>query len=242
MLDERDAVNEGLDTLNRRRPRPGLLWMFAFTMAVYAIAMLGGGGYWSLILVGLMLAGDLVLLRLRLLAGYLHRNVRPVATAVLIGHLLLLQLVHPGSTISGGILVWFCIIPLLATRFRFAPGELLALFGSLYAVLTARVMFKLITEETDRLTLIESTVLLSIFLVVVFLPMLGIAWGLTQRLERRFVTRWRAEAGRHRERLRMKRELEYARQIQLSMLPAPGTGPRLARRCRPVPACHRGRR
>jgi sigma-B regulation protein RsbU (phosphoserine phosphatase) len=50
--------------------------------------------------------------------------------------------------------------------------------------------------------------------------------GLSQLERRRFLAVWRREHSRHRERLRMREEIEYARKIQLSMLPqgAPDLG------------------
>jgi serine phosphatase RsbU (regulator of sigma subunit) len=46
-----------------------------------------------------------------------------------------------------------------------------------------------------------------------------LAMVLTQMEKRRFLQIWRTEYGRSRERLRMREEIEYARKIQLSMLP-----------------------
>ena len=48
---------------------------------------------------------------------------------------------------------------------------------------------------------------------------LAVSVGLTQLNRRRFLSVWRREYGRQRERLRMREEIEYARKIQLSMLP-----------------------
>jgi sigma-B regulation protein RsbU (phosphoserine phosphatase) len=54
---------------------------------------------------------------------------------------------------------------------------------------------------------------------LITLMLLGGAVWANHRQRRRFVMRWRSESRRHRDRLRMKQELEYAREIQLSMLP-----------------------
>lgn len=51
---------------------------------------------------------------------------------------------------------------------------------------------------------------------------LALSVGLTQINRRRFLSSWRREHARHRERLRMREEIEYARKIQLSMLPQGG--------------------
>lgn len=54
---------------------------------------------------------------------------------------------------------------------------------------------------------------------VVILICLIAAAGFTQISRRRFLAVWRKEHSRNRERLRMREEIEYARKIQLSMLP-----------------------
>jgi len=54
---------------------------------------------------------------------------------------------------------------------------------------------------------------------VLFTICFTFSWALNRRQEARFLARWRSESARHRDRLRMKQELEYAREIQLSMLP-----------------------
>ena len=48
---------------------------------------------------------------------------------------------------------------------------------------------------------------------------LALAVGLSQLERKRFLAVWRKEYARNRERLRMREEIEYARKIQLSMLP-----------------------
>jgi serine phosphatase RsbU (regulator of sigma subunit) len=57
---------------------------------------------------------------------------------------------------------------------------------------------------------------------IVSLVCLVAAAGFTQLSRRRFLAVWRRESSRHRERLRMREEIEYARKIQLSMLPQGG--------------------
>jgi serine phosphatase RsbU (regulator of sigma subunit)/uncharacterized membrane protein len=54
---------------------------------------------------------------------------------------------------------------------------------------------------------------------VVTVLCLATAVGLTQLERRRFLVIWRREHSRHRERQRMRQEIDYARKIQLSMLP-----------------------
>ncbi len=54
---------------------------------------------------------------------------------------------------------------------------------------------------------------------IVVLLCLAFSAGFSQLARRRFLEIWRKEHSRHRERLRMREEIEYARKIQLSMLP-----------------------
>jgi serine phosphatase RsbU (regulator of sigma subunit) len=54
---------------------------------------------------------------------------------------------------------------------------------------------------------------------VVVLICLAVSLGLTHIERRRFLGVWRRDHSRHRERMRMREEIEYARKIQLSMLP-----------------------
>lgn len=60
---------------------------------------------------------------------------------------------------------------------------------------------------------------LGVGLTFVVLSCLLIAAILSRLEQKRFLTIWRREHIRHRERLRMREEIEYARKIQLSMLP-----------------------
>ncbi len=209
-LGERDAVDTSFDHLNVRRLR-GVLWALAGVMSIYALVEYSQGGTVLGTLAGLGVVLDLVLVR-GLRAGRLQASVRQLAAAVLIGHLLVLQVFH-GEAGSGGVGVWFLVFPLLATRFRMAAGETVAMFASLYAVVVLRLVGESIVGKQAP-PLLALTVY-----ALAYLALFAFTWGATRRREGQFLSRWRAEAGRHRERLRMKQELEYAREIQLSMLP-----------------------
>jgi hypothetical protein len=215
LLDEQDAINQVLDWLNRRKLLHQL-WLFAAIAALYLVICLLESLFWRAALALLLIVVNLAMLRFRKL-DLIADNIRLVISIALVGHLLLLQLFH----LESNPVAWYCLFPLMAVRFRFATGELFALIGAMYAVLVART-------SIDSLVLKESPPLwtLFVFLAAGYLPCFGLGWWLTQRRVRRFLARWRTESGRHRDRLRMKRELESARQIQLSMLPrqAPDVG------------------
>jgi hypothetical protein len=209
LVGERTALDAFFDTINSRRIAQ-TLWFFACIQAVYAIVMFGSGEMTRGGVAGVVALCDLLLLRQRR-TPVITNNIRQTAAAVLIGHLAILQLFH--GTASGGIGFWFGLLPVLASRFRLTSGETVALFGSLYAVVAVRLVGEsLVTRQSPPFL---SLALFALFFIVCF----AVSWAVSRRQEARFLDRWRSESARHRDRLRMKQELEYAREIQLSMLP-----------------------
>lgn len=209
LVGERSALNTFFDIANGRRLGLTVIGL-AVVSAIYAIVMFASGSMTRGVVAGLVVIGDLLFLRYRLSPG-IARNLRQAVAAVLLGHLVLFQLFH-GSA-DGGIGFWFFAFPFLAVRFRLASGETVALFGSLYAVVAVRLVGEsLVTRQSPPFL---SLVLYGLLFIVCF----AVSWAMSRRLESRFLTRWRAESARHHDRLRMKQELEYAREIQLSMLP-----------------------
>ncbi len=209
LLGERTAVQRYFDEHNVRRLRL-VLWFFVVVMAGYALGGFVEGrplrGAVALVIV----LGDLLLLRGRTTA-FMTTSVRQAAAVVMLGHFFLLQVFHFDST--GAVVLWFLLFPILAARFRLADGEILALYGSLLAVLVLRLTIEVVL--TRQGVPFGRLIGYGLWFAVVCL----VAWRISRRAETRFLARWRRETGRHRERLRMKQELEYARQIQLSMLP-----------------------
>ncbi|MCU0302805.1 MAG: PP2C family protein-serine/threonine phosphatase [Thermoanaerobaculales bacterium] len=206
---ESTSLNAFFDLANARRLTQ-TLWFFVCTLGIYALVGFVDGSPVRGAVAGLALVVDLLLLRHRHRPA-VSRNIRQVSAAVLIGHLVALQLFHGAA--AGGIGGWFALLPLIATRFRLASGETAALFASLYAVIAVRLVGEsLLTRQSQPFLSLALYALL-------FIACFAGSWGASRRLEGRFVTRWRSEAARHRDRLRMKRELEYAREIQLGMLP-----------------------
>ena len=209
LVGERTALNTFFDITNSRRITM-ILWFFACTQAIYALVMFGSGAITRGVVAGLVVVADLLLLKNRN-SPAISRNIRQTAAAVLIGHLVVLQIFHGEA--SGGIGFWFVVVPVLASRFRLTSGETVALFGSLYAVVAVRLVGEsLITRQSPPFL---SLALYALFFIACF----AVSWAMTRRQEGRFLERWRSESARHRDRLRMKQELEYAREIQLSMLP-----------------------
>jgi hypothetical protein len=209
LVGERTALDRFFDVANARRLTL-TLWLLAGTMAIYAMVMFGSSSLTRGAVAGLVAVADLLLLKYRRTPA-LTSNLRQMVAAVLIGHLVLIQVFHGAA--SGGVGFWFFAFPLIAVRFRLASGETIALFASLFAVVAVRLV-------GESLVTRQSPPFLSLGLfALLFIACFAVSWGLSRRLESRFLARWRSESARHRDRLRMKQELEYAREIQLSMLP-----------------------
>ena len=209
LVGEQTALNAFFDHANGRRLTLTLVFL-ACTQAIYAVVMFASGSAIRGVIAGIVVIVDLLLLRWRSTPA-IRRSIRQAAAEVLIGHLFALQIFHGEA--SGGIGFWFAVFPILAARFRMATGETVALFASLYAVVAVRLVGEsLVTRQAPPFS---SLALYALLYIVCF----AVSWALSRRQEGRFLTRWRSESVRHRDRLRMKRELEYAREIQLSMLP-----------------------
>ncbi len=209
MLGERAAVRRYFDDINARRLNL-ILWALVAVAAGYGIEGFAEGRPLRAVVALALGLVDLLLVRARR-SPFLTANVRQVVASVLIGHFFILNLFHFDS--SGGVVMWFLLFPIMAARFRLAEGEILALFGSLLAVLVLRLTVEVVL--TKQGVPLGQLVGYGTWFAVVCL----VAWRQTRRQEARFLVHWRRETGRQRERLRMKQELEYAREIQLSMLP-----------------------
>ena len=92
LVGERTALDAFFDTINTRRIAQ-TLWFFTCIQAVYAIVMFGSGELTRGAVAGVVVLGDLLLLRHRN-APAVSRNIRQTAAAVLIGHLVVLQVFH----------------------------------------------------------------------------------------------------------------------------------------------------
>lgn len=95
----------------------------------------------------------------------------------------------------------------VAEALHWGPGGLQATGGAAMAVAGGGAMPATSLQEAE------------VIIAVATAACLATAGVLTQLDKRRFVAVWRREHSRSRERLRMREEIEYARKIQLSMLP-----------------------
>ena len=105
------------------------------------------------------------------------------------------------------------LLPLLVLFFRLTNPQLALVLLPWWAVSAGRdLVLALVGEHT-----LDLPALIGITILGIAVSM--ISSTLTTRRQREFVSSWRREHQRHRERLRMREELDDARRIQLSMLP-----------------------
>jgi len=113
----------------------------------------------------------------------------------------------------------FMLVVFLLLAFRLRMAEHLMLFAAFWVTavfpLTWVGMRRAMVPE-DQDAIVGVSILCAICLAT--------ALGVTQLERKKFLAVWRREHSRHRERLRMREEIEYARKIQLSMLPQTGPG------------------
>jgi serine phosphatase RsbU (regulator of sigma subunit) len=108
---------------------------------------------------------------------------------------------------------WFVIYPLLIIGFRFSTSERILVHGALFG-LVAIASFGLWVEGRSDL------VLPGIFVSAGYNAIaLAVGLWLTRRFRRSFLEEWSVARQAHQERDRMRQELDFAREIQLAMLP-----------------------
>lgn len=140
------------------------------------------------------------------------RNFRQVLLVFLFFQIVVLKFAT--SHAQDGDHVQFILAGFVLLAFRLRVSEYLMLF----AVFWGTAVFPLewiglrrVAVATDQ----DAVAAVSIMTLICMVT----AMGVTQLDRKRFLAVWRKEHFRHRERLRMREEIEYARKIQLSMLP-----------------------
>src|SRR3954466_6428251 len=145
------------------------------------------------------------------------RNFRQILLVYLFSQLLVLKLATSHARDSGHLP--FVLVVFLLLLFRLRASEHLML----YAALWVTAVFPLGWIGVQAATIDQDGLVLISVMVVICL---ATALGVTQLDRKRFLAVWRKEHSRHRERMRMREEIDYPRNIQLSMLPQ--AGPQLA--------------
>lgn len=110
-------------------------------------------------------------------------------------------------------LAWTIVLPLLMLPFRFNPSEFLLFHGGLASSIFFRELFFGSLTADRAWPLVIAAVVFNLIAVI------GEAL-LSRGFNRRVVGEWRTARGRYQESVRMRQELEFAREIQLSMLPS----------------------
>lgn len=208
-LPEEDALRAYSDGLNRQALFRLIL---ALVIALVAIALeaLFLGLYEHLILP----ACNLLALRWLYLSrekAWFERRFRTVLIVWLSLQLMLLRSVFLEPRQSFHWLDW--LLPTLVLLFHLPASRALIPLASLWALASGRhlLLSALDLEALDFTSLIGHGALIIVILSVVS--------SLRLRREHRFLALWRDGHRRHRERLRLREELDAARQIQLGMLP-----------------------
>lgn len=171
----------------------------AFTTRRYAVA--------GLVLINLLVIVGLIFVRRERFYSTWFRQ-------VLLGFFFLEMVVGKAATLGGETLPLFIPFAFVLIVFRLRLIEHLMIYGTLW-VLTVLPLDKSGLPSASALP--DGGDLAGITVVTILSAVLAMV--LTQVEKRRFLVVWRTEHARSRERLRMREEIEYARKIQLSMLP-----------------------
>jgi serine phosphatase RsbU (regulator of sigma subunit) len=133
---------------------------------------------------------------------------------ILLGFFFLEMVVGKAATLDGEILPLFIAVAYALIALRLRHIEHLMIYGTLWVVAVLPLDKSGLPSASalpDGGDVAGLTINVAITLV------LAMVLSLVEK--RRFLVVWRTEHGRSRERMRMREEIEYARKIQLSMLP-----------------------
>jgi Stage II sporulation protein E (SpoIIE) len=209
-LPEAVALQKHFDAKNYRVLRGALVAIALLALAGIAVSLVD-----SDTLRFALSVGDLVI-TLALFAaqheGFFERYFRQILVVYLF-----VQMVLPSlwsAQLGDSVVSAYPVLPVLLLFLRLRVAEHLVLFGTFWVVAVLRVA-GLLAPAAPAVPTAGLSIGLTLLVVVCFAGALAI----TQLERRRFLSGWRYEHLRARERLRMREEIEYARRIQLSMLP-----------------------
>lgn len=210
LLPESQAVRTFFDDINRA-VLYRLLGIVTLALLVMFFLLAIEGEYKALVVpvVSLILVRILYSLRD---TPWLRRHFPPTLVAYLIAQPLLVRLLFvywndvylPGDV--------FLAAPILLFRLRSSLTGLVV--SVMWAVTAGRDLLMTLLVEEHQFDLAWLTGYTALSLVLY-----SVSRAVTRRRLEDFLDRWRLENQRHRERLRMREELDQARRIQLSMLP-----------------------
>jgi hypothetical protein len=213
LLPEPLALQRHFDARNYRVFRWLLILVLFLSLAGIGVAAEGrDAAGLSIYTVNVLLCAALFVLRDR---EIFTRNFRQILLVFLFLQSIVLKFSTASAKGGDGMVPFFMLVFFfLVFRLRLAEHVMV------YATLWAAAVFPLAWVGVRRAASEPSSsggVVAAISIVSVLC--LALAAVLSQMERRRFLTGWRREYGRQRERLRMREEIEYARKIQLSMLP-----------------------
>ena len=133
--------------------------------------------------------------------------------AWILGVLVVEYIFHLAFSPGGGWIVWACIYPLVMVGLRLLPVEALLMHGTFVVATAVEAWLAARPKATHEF------IALAIVIVVINAILLAIELTATRRHRREFVERFRIEQSDLMERQRMREELRFAREVQLSMLP-----------------------
>ncbi|HKO01516.1 MAG TPA: PP2C family protein-serine/threonine phosphatase [Thermoanaerobaculia bacterium] len=143
------------------------------------------------------------------IAAVVSRNVRPWIIGILAVQYLLFMVFASRA----GWPTWAFLFPAVTFGFRFLAPEFVLLHGFFVAV---AIVEGLLVWQKSRMPLIAILVIATTSNAI----MLLVSFVSARRFKRDFLGRWRAEHESAVDRARMRDELHYARELQLSMLPS----------------------
>ena len=208
LLPEPLAVQRHFDAKNYRLFR-GLLFVVAILCLAGAASSAerkSGVGVAIFLAAFLLCIALFVFRRLELFS----RNFRQILLVYLFTQIVLLKFAT--APLAEGETAPFYAVAFVLLVFRLRFAEHLMLFAAFWAAAVFPLSWIGVRQEA-----IEQGEVIGVSIVT--LLWVFAAAGFTQLSRRRFLAVWRKESSRNRERLRMREEIEYARKIQLSMLP-----------------------
>lgn len=119
---------------------------------------------------------------------------------------------------TDNVVPWFIIYPMAMLLYRFSPSEFILLHGTYFAVAVVERWTAWAFGQTNQ-SLTDFVIPVCLGALSINAIVLGTELFLTRRFRRDFLREWKAARESYQERSRMRQELEFAREIQLSMLP-----------------------
>ncbi|HEV8578765.1 MAG TPA: PP2C family protein-serine/threonine phosphatase [Thermoanaerobaculia bacterium] len=212
LLPEPLALQRHFDAKNSRVFRILLIVLPLFCLSGIANSGRHGDPYGLTIYIAdFLLSVVLFILRNRSLVT---RNLRPILLVYLFVQILVLKFAT--MPLGEGDFGPFYAVVFLLLVFRLRLAEHVMLFVSFWAAAIFPLSWLGVHQKPAPPDEIEGGVIAISIVTLIFLL---VAAAITQVSRRRFLVVWRRESSRNRERLRMREEIDYARKIQLSMLP-----------------------